>query len=52
MENPFFQSSSMMAKFLYGLPKVSSLYPLSPRRGERARVRGDQKKLLATGKIA
>jgi hypothetical protein len=34
---------------LYGLPKVpSSYYPLSPRRGERVRVRGDEKKLLAS----
>jgi hypothetical protein len=29
------------------LPKVFSSYPLSPQRGERARVRGE-KKLLAT----
>jgi hypothetical protein len=29
------------------LPKVSSSYPLSPRRGKRVRVRGDEKKLLA-----
>jgi hypothetical protein len=30
------------------LPKVLSFYPLSPQRGERVRVRGDRKKLLAT----
>jgi hypothetical protein len=30
------------------LPKVLSSYPLSPQRGERARVRRDKKKLLAT----
>jgi hypothetical protein len=29
------------------LPKVSSSDPLSPQRGERARVRGDKKNLLA-----
>jgi hypothetical protein len=28
------------------LPKVLSSYPLSPQRGERARVRGEKKKLL------
>jgi hypothetical protein len=32
---------------VYGLPKVSSSYPLSPRRGERTMVRGGEKKLLA-----
>jgi hypothetical protein len=32
----------------YGLSKVSSFYPLSPRRGEKVRVRWrDKKKLLA-----
>jgi hypothetical protein len=32
---------------IYGLPKVSSSYSLSPRRGgERVRVRGDRKELL------
>jgi len=30
------------------LPKVLSSYPLSPQRGERVRVRGGKKKLLAT----
>jgi hypothetical protein len=30
------------------LPKVLSSYPLSPQRGERVRVRGDKKKLLAS----
>jgi hypothetical protein len=33
---------------LWRLPKVSSSYPLSPQRGERVRVRGDKKRLLAT----
>jgi hypothetical protein len=31
--------------------EVLSSYPLSPLRGERVRVRGDKKKLLATSLI-
>jgi hypothetical protein len=31
------------------LPKVPSFFSLSPQRGERARVRGDRKKLLVNG---
>jgi hypothetical protein len=40
------------ADILYDLPKVSFSFPLSPRRGERFRVKGDKKKLLANAATA
>jgi hypothetical protein len=34
------------------LPKVPASFSRSPQRGERARVRGDRKKLLANGIVS